>query len=82
MDLKAIEASAGTFLLTVSGVAVYLRKYGPKAYRALKLLDSVIIFSEDLIESAKDDTLTPEEIKKLQDDAKAFRQSYNELKAE
>lgn len=82
MDLTVIEASAGTALITLSGAAIYIKKYGPKAYRALILTKTAIQIAEDVMGASEDDVITPEEMKKFKTDAKAVRAAYESLMKE
>lgn len=64
----------GTAFIGMTGVAVFLKKYGTQIVRGIQVARDALDLLDDLIEASKDEKITPEEIAKFQDTVNKLRQ--------
>lgn len=73
IDYTAIGASIATGILSIGAVSVFVTRYMPKVTKYAMIAKDAVETLADVSEALKDGALTPDEIKKVEDDVAKFK---------
>lgn len=76
MDYTVIGASIATGILSIGGVAVFVSKSLPTIIKYFTIVTKAFSIIDDLLSALKDNTITADEIKKIEADALALKASW------